>query len=219
MPRFIPMLLLAALLIGPAGPAAAVATPDLDKVLRGIEARYDVGGIEARFVQTSTLKAMDITDTAEGRIWIRRPGQMRWEYERPERQVIVSDGVQLWVYRPDDRQVMVGSAPSFFGDGRGASFLADIGKLRSQFEIAPAPDDGGPYHRLELIPHDKQPDLVRIVLGVDPERFTIETVTTFNAYGDRTEIELHDVQFRERLDDALFRFEIPEGVEILQLDQ
>lgn len=212
------LLLIAALLAGPAGAAGAAAAADVDKILEGIEHRYAAGGIEARFVQTSTLEAMEITDTAEGRLYVRRPGQMRWEYTRPERQVIVSDGVQLWVYRPDDRQVMVGKAPSFFGDGKGASFLADIGKLREQFQVEMAPDEGM-VHRLVLTPNDPQPELVRIELEVDAENDTIEAVNTFNAYGDRTRIVFEDVVFRERLDDRLFDFEIPEGVEILQLEQ
>jgi len=25
---------------------------------------------------------------------------MRWEYEKPERQVIITDGKKLWIFRP-----------------------------------------------------------------------------------------------------------------------
>ena len=32
---------------------------------------------------------MDITDTASGKAFFKRPGMMRWEYEEPDRQVIV----------------------------------------------------------------------------------------------------------------------------------
>ena len=218
MPRLIAMVVL---LFWPlaAGLAAAAEPPDVETIVRGLEARYATGGLTADFDQTSTLKAMDITDTAQGRLWIRRPGQMRWEYTAPERQVIISDGVQLWVYRPDDRQVMIGRAPSFFGDGKGASFLSDIRQLRRQFDIALTAGQTGSRYGLTLTPHDPQPDLMRIELEIDPKNFTIRTVTTFNAYGDQTRITLRDVVFLESLDDALFRFEIPEGVEIMQMEQ
>jgi outer membrane lipoprotein carrier protein len=200
---------------------AAVAearTPSAEEILAGLEKRYAAAGVTARFTQASTLEAMGITDTAEGRLWIRKPGQMRWEYTAPERQTIVSDGTRMWIYRPEDRQVMVGAAPSFFGDGKGAGFLADIGQLRRQFDITASPDSSDSRYGLTLMPNRKQPDLVRIELEIAPEDFTIETITTFNAYGDKTRIALHEVAFHDALDDSLFSFEIPEGVEIMQME-
>ncbi len=197
---------------------AAPLAPEVEKVVAGVEARYAVGGVTAGFTQTSTLEAMDVTDTAEGRLWIRRPGQMRWEYTAPEPQTIVSDGTRMWIYRPEDRQVMVGAAPSFFGEGKGAGFLSDIGQLRQQFDISLSPDSSDSRHRLILVPHRKQPDLVRVELEISPEQFTIEAITTFNAYGDKTRIDLHQVTFHDALDDALFHFEIPQGVEIMQME-
>jgi outer membrane lipoprotein carrier protein len=190
---------------------------DVETILSHIEARYGQGALLAHFDQTSVLKAMAIADKAEGRLWVRHPGQMRWEYTAPEKQVIVSDGVQLWVYRPEDRQVMVGQAPSFFGDGKGAGFLSDIRQMRRQFNIELMDTGTGDKVGLRLTPHESQPDLVRIELGVDPQDWTIHTVTTYNAYGDETRIELSDMMFVEHLDDALFHFQIPDGVEIMQM--
>jgi outer membrane lipoprotein-sorting protein len=59
---------------------------------------------------------------------------------------------------------------------------------------------------------------VRVELEIDPADDTIKAVTTFNAYGDKTRIVLEDVIFHNQLDDALFRFQIPRGVEIIQMD-
>ena len=196
-------------------PAAGAA--DLDTILGRIEARYGQGAMLAHFEQTSMLKAMDITDQAQGRLWVRQPGQMRWEYTAPERQAIVSDGNRLWVYRPEDRQVMVGQAPSFFGDGKGAGFLSDIRQVRRQFDIELLDTGTDARVELRLTPHKSQPDLVRIELAIDPGDWTIHTVTTFNAYGDETRIELSDMMFVEHLDDTLFHFQIPDGVEIMQM--
>jgi len=202
-----------------AGTAVATAqTPSVEQILTGLEARYAPAGLSARFTQTSTLQAMEITDSAEGRLWIRRPGKMRWEYTAPEPQTIVSDGTRLWVYRPEDRQVMVGGAPAYFGDGKGAGFLADIGQLRRQFDIFPIPQKTDSVYGLSLVPRRQQPDLVRIELEITAADFTIRTVTTFNAYGDKTRIVIHDPVFHDSLDDALFVFDIPPGVEIMQME-
>ena len=95
----------------------------LDTLISKIEQRYTLSGFTAKFDQYSTIKSMDITDTAGGMLYIRRPGKMRWEYEKPEPQIIISDGIQLWIYRPSDNQVIIGKAPVFFGDEIGRAHV------------------------------------------------------------------------------------------------
>jgi outer membrane lipoprotein carrier protein len=74
----------------------------LDEILNRVENRYAVAGFSARFEQVSTIPAMDITETASGRIFVKRPGMMRWEYEKPDLQTVITDGKTLWIYRPED---------------------------------------------------------------------------------------------------------------------
>jgi len=200
------------------GPQPAVSSPRLDEILSRVEERYKVSGFSARFLQTSILKAMDITDTATGKLFIKHPGKMRWEYEKPERQIIISDGYQLWIYRPEDSQVMIGNAPDFFGDGKGASFLTDIRKLRKNFEITLENRQDTDNHHLKLVPHNKKIDFTQVFLTVSWATFDIEEIITLNAYGDETRITLSDVTFDRQIPEELFRFIIPEGVEVLKME-
>ena len=194
-------------------------SPDLENILSRVEARYAASGFSGTFKQVSTLKAMQVTDHASGKIFVKRPGKMRWVYEQPEKQIIISDGVSLWIYRPDDYQVMVGKAPEFFGKGRGAAFLSDMKHIREQFSIfLEAPDGNGDYV-LKLVPMEKNFDLSRIYLTISKNRFEITRIITYNEYEDETRIDLTDIEFTQHMDDALFHFNIPEGVDILQLDQ
>lgn len=193
--------------------------PNLEEILSRIEERYSVSGISAIFEQTSTLKALDIKDSANGKILIKQPGKMRWEYVAPDPQIIISDGVQLWIYRPDDNQVMIGKAPDFFGDGKGASFLSDIKKMRENFAISLVDRSDTDNHILKLVPYRKALDLSAIYLSVAWTTFDIEEIVTVNAYDDETRIMLKDIQRNRAIDDALFRFSVPEGVEVLQMGQ
>ncbi len=204
-------------------PSAATEVPAdkdtvLEEVLAHVEARYAGPGFTAQFFQTSTLKAMDITDTASGRIFIKRPDKMRWEYETPEKQTIITDGVQLWMYRPEDQQVMVGQAPTFFGDGKGAGFLADMQSIRANFSITLANASDPQTYRLKLVPIKPQTGLIDIYLSISKATHEVVEVVTHNEYEDETRIELTDAQFEQAVDDALFRFETPAGVDVLQLD-
>ena len=193
-------------------------SPDVDKILQGIEKRYAGDGFSARFFQESMLKAMRISDSATGRLTVKRPGKMRWEYKTPDLQTITTDGKTLWIYRPVDRQVMVGKAPDFFGDGKGAGFLSDMRQIRSGFKIELLEADDPAYYRLQLLPLEPVPELARVVLSVAKTGFQVDQVVTHNAYGDETRIALSDYQFNLTPDDALFTFDAPEGIDVVQID-
>jgi outer membrane lipoprotein carrier protein len=217
-------LILILLLLSPWSASAAQDAPGtaglpLDRILDRIEARYAPSGFSARFFQESTIKAMAITDTAAGRITVKRPGRMRWAYDTPEPQLIVTDGSMLWIYRPDDNQVMVGAAPDFFGGGKGAGFLSDMKQLRSDFDISLAKPEQNDRYRLKLLPRRAGLGITEIYVGVSRKTFDISRIRTINAYGDETRIELSEIVFDDNIPDADFVFSIPEGAEIMQLDQ
>jgi outer membrane lipoprotein-sorting protein len=49
--------------------------------------------------------------------------------------------------------------------------------------------------------------------------FDVFRIVTYNSYGDETRIALSNIQFQMSLDDSMFSFQIPQGVEVLQLDE
>ena len=204
--------------------SAATTGSDLTvhQILEQVETKYANSKFSADFIQKSTIKAMDITDMANGRVYIQYPGMMRWEYEKPDQQIIITDADKLWIYRPADNQVMTGKAPTFFRDGKGASFLSDIRLIRKKFHISleqgPAEERDLFYH-LKLIPREKTLDISEIRLLVSKKSFHVLQVTTLNFYGDETRIDLLNFAFGGDLDDSLFRFEIPKGVDVIQIDE
>jgi outer membrane lipoprotein carrier protein len=198
-------------------PTADAAT--VDRIMSGVEKKYAGDGFEARFHQQSTLKAMDITDTAEGRLLIKRPDKMRWEYEAPEKQLVITNGDALWIYRPDDNQVMLGSAPEFFKGGKGASFLSDIRRIRKHFDVSLESAQKGDHYTLKLIPMDEKLDLVSILMTISAASFAVIDVTTANSYGDQTHIRFDGYRFNLQPDDADFLFSIPEGADVVRLEE
>jgi outer membrane lipoprotein carrier protein len=144
---------------------------------------------------------------------------MRWEYEKPEKQVIITDGFKLWIYRPADNQVMTGSAPAFFSDGKGASFLSDITLVRKKFDIALVESKDDFFYELNLKPLEKTLDVTDIRLSVTKNTFTVIRVITYNSYGDKNLIEFLNHKFQADLKDELFSFEAPEGTDVLKMDE
>lgn len=191
----------------------------LEQILDRMEKHYAGNSFKAEFVQESTVKAMEISDFATGKIFVRYPGKMRWEYEKPEKQIIITDGFKLWIYRPADHQVMTGSAPAFFSDGKGASFLSDITLVRKKFHITLGQSKDDFFYELELKPLEKTLDVTDIRLSVTKNTFTVIRVITYNSYGDENRIEFLNHKFNVDLKDSLFSFKAPEGTDVLQLDE
>lgn len=188
-----------------------------DEIMDRVEARYDVKGIYARFKQTTTLKALDVTDSAEGRIFIRQPGRMRWEYDSPEKQSIITNGDDLWIYRPEDNQVMTGKAAAFFGEGMGGIFLSNITTVRKNFGVELTGAAAAGDYELKLTPTKKLDGIETVFITVSSKTFNLVRVVTVNAYGDETSLTFEDSTFDRELDDGLFEFSPPAGTEELAL--
>ena len=218
------ILMLSLLRGGPPNLNAAAGNSNLsvDQILERIENKYANSEFSADFIQKSFLKAMDIMDQASGKLYIKYPGKMRWEYEKPDRQIFITDGEKLWVYRPDDNQVQIGKAPSFFKSGKGASFLSDISLIRQQFDISLKKgegDENDAFYYLKLIPREKTLDISEILLMVSKQNFNAVQIISVDLYGDQNRIDLLNFAFGVNLDDSLFSFKIPEGVDVLQIDE
>jgi outer membrane lipoprotein carrier protein len=174
----------------------------VDQILEHVENKYTNSKFAADFIQKSTIKAMNIKDMATGKVYIKYPGMMRWEYEKPERQIIITDGDKLWVYRPEDNQVMT--------------------VIRQKFDISLEPGqpaESDLFHHLKLIPREKTLDIAEIRLMVSKQTFNVLQVMTLNFYGDETRIDLINFAFGVDMDDSLFSFTIPQGVDVLQIDE
>jgi outer membrane lipoprotein carrier protein len=214
-------LLLAVIAAGlhPVRATASENLPPLDYILKEVEKRYTGSQFAADFLQESTIKSMEITDFASGRLYVRYPGMMRWEYEKPDRQVIITDGKKLWIYRPMDNQVMVGSAPVFFRDGKGASFLSDISLVRKKFNIQLARAEGEYLYELRMKPIEGTLNVSEIRLYITPRSYHIARIVTLNDYGDDTRIDIVSPQFNANLEPSLFSFEIPPGADVQKIDE
>jgi len=216
---FVGQVSLASDLSSKSGSNPDISRTSLDKVIKKVEKHYSVAGFTAHFSQTSSIKAMDITDSASGMAFFKHPGKMRWEYETPDRQMIITDGKTLWVFRPEDDQVMIGKAPSFFKGGKGFSFLSDMKMIRQKFSMVLETEAKEGFFVLKLLPREKTYDITEVYLWISKNTFDVVRILTYNSYGDETRIVFTDIQLKEKLDDSLFNFEIPEGVEVLHFDE
>src|SRR5712671_3166659 len=99
--------------------------------------------------------------TERGHLLVKKPGKMRWDYTTPETKQFVSDGVEMYSYIPQDKQVIVATVPPDEEAPTPTLFLAGKGNVTRDFtpslvDLPPGMPAGS--RALKLIPRAKQRD-------------------------------------------------------------
>jgi len=201
--------------------ASPVAAQTLEDVVRDVESAYSrMTDLRADFTQTAFNKSLNQTIPAEGAVYLKRGGKLRWEYREPTPQEIVSDGKKLWVYTPALNQVNVGDAPEALA-GPAGSFLAGLGRLREQFNVRflnPAqPRDAEGHWVLDLTPKHPLPTLARLVLAVEGKAWEVRRAVVYDQFENTVTMRFTKVAINSSLPDRLFTFVAPKGVATVPL--
>jgi outer membrane lipoprotein carrier protein len=200
------------------GPASSLT---VDEVVRGLEQAYrGMTDLKAEFTQTAFNKSLNSTIPAQGAIYMKKGGKVRWEYAEPTRQEIVSDGKTLWVFTPSLNQVNTGPAPEALA-GPAGSFLAGLGRLREHFHVrllnpAQVTDADGNV-TLDLTPREPVPTLTRLILTVDPRSWQVRQAVVFDQFENTVTMKFSKVAVNSGLADRLFTFVPPPGVATVPL--
>jgi outer membrane lipoprotein carrier protein len=210
--------LILAALLGP--DPRATAAPTLDEVVSALEqAQRRVTDLKAPFRQAAHNKALNQTIDARGTLYLKKPGKLRWEYQTPTPQEIVSDGTRLWIYTPELKQVNVSAAPAALA-GPAGSFLHGLGQVREHFEarfLNPAqPTDAEGLVVLDLAPKRPQPLLARLILSVDSKSWLVRQAVVHDELGNTVTVRFGETVVNSGLADSLFVFVPPPGVAVVQ---
>jgi len=203
-------------------PPASAQTPDLDAVVNGLESTYGkMNDLKAEFTQVAKNRSLGQDVKAEGTVYLKKGGKMRWEYKSPSPQQIVSDGTYLWVYTPELNQVNKGDAPKALA-GPAGSFLQGLGKVREEFTVRflnPAnKTDGAGRPVLDLTPKKPTPLLTRLVLTLDPKDYVVREAVLYDQLQTTVTMSFNRVVINSGLGDTLFAFTPPKGAAVVPLD-
>ena len=173
------------------------------------------GGIVANFTQTLESRTLQSPQEEKGTMYLKAPGRMRWEYSQPRGKLAVCDGKKVFLYLPDDRQVLVGTLQDLDAGALVTRLLLGETSLSSQFKVEEEPEaDGRDTRSLRLIP--KAPDFPYESLTVEvwADRGAIRRIGMLDPLGNRMEYRFDDIRVRQSISEKLFSYQIPRGVEI-----
>lgn len=200
------------------------ALKEVREVVRQLQARYEkTKDLQADFTQKTTIEGFDRAITSTGKVYIKKPGRLRWSYFDPSVEDIYVNSDDVKVYVPEHRQVLVGKLTQMAASKAPLELLLGAAKLDESYDIEPTPGKGrgvGGIRLLTLLPKSQEGEagrsLQRIVLEVFPKTYFIRTVTLHEMSGNVARFEFSSLQSNIGLGDAAFDLKLPADVEVVK---
>lgn len=190
--------LLGALMLGaPRLAFAAAPTPDDRKDLGRIEDYFNaITTMQARFLQLSPNGR-----TAEGNLYIARPGRLRFEYDPPIPYLLVADGSQVIFYDKEldtPTYVPISSTPLEFLLGQKVSLTGSV--TVTNVERRPG------IIRITLV-QTKNPNDGQVIITFTERPIEVKKWAIVDSKGTTVEVAIFDPRLGLNLDPKLFKFE------------
>jgi outer membrane lipoprotein carrier protein len=167
---------------------------------------------EGEFEQKIFDSNRKLLQESRGTLAFSRPGKFRWTYVKPYAQLIVGDGVRVWVYDEDLKQVTVKKLGRALGSTPAALLAGDNSVVRAAFRLSDQGEKDG-LEWLEALPRDKEGSFERIRMGFGVSG--PEIMELVDSFGQTTFLKFTAFQRNPKLDPGLFRFSPPKGADVL----
>jgi len=187
-----------------------------EELAKALQERYQsVRDFTADFVQTYRGGVLRTETRERGTVTVKKPGLMRWIYTNPERKEFVSDGLKMYSYIPEDRQVVVSNVPTDSEAPTPVLFLAGKGNLVRDFTASQAESPVAGSIAVKLTPRRKEPEYEYLIVAVDPATLQIRALTTRDRQGGESTLRFENLKENKGISDKDFAFRIPRGVDVI----
>ena len=188
--------------------------------LEQVQERYlEMQSFQGNFQQTTIIESEARRTSASGMIAYQRPGKMRWEYQEPDPQLLVTDGNTLWLYDHLLENVTIQEL-AVVTDGTALAFLLGAGELTDDFTQRRMQksllDPDKSWKVLELVPNREKSAIEFLQLGVDNESGDLEVLLFKDNSGSVRIIEFEALSYNVEFSKGFFSFEIPPSMEVIR---
>lgn len=191
--------------------AGTTATPE--EVVKKVQEVYAHSCcFQAGFDQLTVNVSMDLKDKFQGTMYVKKPGLIALDVERPERQKVIIRGRNYMVFFFDDGTATHGEVPPEINLEHFFGFFANVGSLDKDFTVTfpvKSHDNAEKLIFLELTDQKHPRSNYSLMLGIDMDRFTIRRAIIYDALGNYNRFDLSDIKFVDSLPESKFEM-LPE---------
>lgn len=166
-----------------------------------------VNAFSAHFEQTVLDQHGKILQKASGEMQVARPDRFRWDTQKPDENLIVSDGKTVWVYDPFVGQVSILNLGKAIENTPFLLITSSDPAIWSHYQVK----EEGDSYTVTSRSKNQRIESLRIIFD-DQSRLTRFEVD--EAQGQRSEFQLSGVNTALKVDAQQFSFKVPAGVEV-----
>jgi outer membrane lipoprotein carrier protein len=200
------------------------ARKEVRDVMKRLQARYEkTKDLQADFTQKTTIEGFERPMTSSGKVYIKKPGRLRWNYLDPSTEDIYVDRDDVKVYVPEHKQVLVGKLTHMAASRAPLELLQGAAKLDASFDAEPTPGKSrgvGGIRLVTLVPKSRDGEvhgsMQKIVVEVFPKTYFIRSLSLYEISGNVSNFEFSSLQSNIGLDDDLFVPKFPPDVEVVK---
>src|SRR5512145_3225291 len=197
---------------------------EVREVVKRLQSRYEkTKDLQADFTQKTTIEGFERPMTSSGKVYIKKPGRLRWTYLEPSAEDIYVDRDDVKVYVPEHKQVLVGKLTHMAASRAPLELLQGAAKLDASFDAEPTSGKSrgvGGIRLVTLVPksHESQAHgtVQKIVVEVFPKTYFIRSLSLYEVSGNVSNFEFSSLQSNLGLDDDLFVPKFPPDVEVVK---
>ncbi|HET9843747.1 MAG TPA: outer membrane lipoprotein chaperone LolA, partial [Gammaproteobacteria bacterium] len=197
--------------VGIAFSAQSYPSQDLMKRLEEIQS------YQAQFKQVIKDDKGKQISTTEGDLQVARPGRFRWKSQTPDQVLVVADGKFIWTYDIELEQVVKNNQNTSLGQSPAALLAGEVVNLEKDYAVELAqPAD---CHRsvdacYKLVAKDQNNAFKNIKMGFSGKNLI--TIEMQDALDQNILTEFKQVQVNQTMNNTIFQFKPPAGVDVIQ---
>lgn len=200
-------------------PKAPAWRPDnASDVLVMVQAFYDgTADLEAKFKQTYWNPTYGEAKKTSGKLKLKKPGKMVWDYKDGQDADYYANGDTLWMVEHDTRQVIKTSVDGNAEVNAALKFLFGGEQLTREFKVRYAKPKklerygDADHYVLELKPKKDNKHYKGLALMVHATTGRVDSFVVYNTDGSTNYFQLRGIKTNVGITDKLFDFKLPSG--------
>lgn len=202
--------LLGILTVTAAGDVVAATAQDVSAISDKVQKQYQaLTSFSADFVQVLDNAASKEKDTRTGRLLFAQPALIRWETEKPEKELLVVGRDVVWNAFPEEKAAYRYSVEEVLGSKTMLRFLSGKGNLREDFHIQQEIDAPEGQAKLKLVPREAEPSLVLAYAWVDLKTNMLARIAIEDFYGNVNDVSLNNMKVNPAVSKEQFQYTPP----------
>jgi outer membrane lipoprotein carrier protein len=200
-------------------PASAV--PDVKHLAGAVDDHYNhLKSFKAAF--TEIYQGPGVSRTESGTLWLKKPGRMRWEYHVPREKLFLIDSQHAYFYVTGEHQARKTPVKNLDDIRSPLRYLLGKTKLQKELDGLSLAPDLTPIQPEDVVlrgvPQMMKDRVTSVVLEVSPAH-QIHRIVIHGVDGTITDFRFSQMEENVAVQDSLFRFVPPPGVETFEDSQ